>query len=176
MKKWVFPVLLLMGCNFNDVQSDINNPVQGFKPVYANTASSEISLLPPQTVREPGKIYIYEHYLLVNEKNRGIHIFDNTDKSNPQPIAFAEILGNSDAAIRNAVLYADHMGNLAALKINNFENFEQVGSLPINQWLLGLPPPQGRYFECVDPSQGVVIDWKEATIPNRNCYAHTGNW
>jgi hypothetical protein len=173
MKRWL-PLLavLLSACNFNEVQEDMSEPTEGYTPLYASREAADIRLLAPQTVKNPGKIYVYQNYLLVNERNRGIHVFDNSDKANPVPLAFAEIVGNSDMAIKNDVLFADHMGNLAALKIiDQFNNLEQTGSLPINEWLLGVPPPQGAYFECIDQANGVVVDWKESIIPNKNCYA-----
>ena len=176
MKFWPFLILILTGCNFNEVQTDINEPTTGYQPIYASSSASEIKLLPPQQIREPGKIYIYDPYLLVNEKNRGIHIFDNTNPSNPKPVAYAEILGNSDLAIKNDVLYADHIGNLVALKLNNFQSLEQIGSLPINQWLMGVPPPPESYFECIEKSKGIVVAWKLTEIQNKNCYASSRGW
>jgi hypothetical protein len=151
--------------------------VMGYEPVYSSAATPAIRKLPPQTVKKPGKIYQYGSFLLVNEVNQGIHVFDNTDKTQPQPLAFFEIVGNSDMAIKDSVLFADHMGNLVALKTtSSFMSFEQLGSLPINQWLLGVPPPSGSYFECVEPKAGLVVDWRSVQLKNPACYAFQSNW
>ena len=31
-------------------------------------------------------------------------------------------------------------------------------------------PPLGGYFECVDPSKGVVISWERTTLENPQCF------
>jgi hypothetical protein len=145
---------------------------EGYVPVYDDPIASEVRLLSSRPIKNPGKIYLYQHFLLVNERDRGIHIFDNTDPANPVPMAFAEILGNSDMAIKNNVLFANHFGNLVALQANNFSTLQKIGELPINSWLLGVPPPSGFYFECVNESVGLVVSWKKQTLTNPKCYAH----
>jgi hypothetical protein len=107
----------------------------------------------------------------VNEVNKGIHVFDNTAPDNPKAIGFVQLLGNTDMAIRNDVLYADYMGNLVALQVHDFENLTSVGTLPLQDWNLGIPPPGGSYFECVDPEKGIVTGWKKTTLKKRECYA-----
>ncbi|MBX2965758.1 MAG: hypothetical protein KF845_06405 [Cyclobacteriaceae bacterium] len=145
--------------------------VEGYVPVYGTTENTVIRLLTPQVVKNPGKIYLYENYLLINEVNRGIHIYNNEDPAIPLPVGFAELTGNTDMAIRNGILYADHMGSLVALTTNDFTELAEVGRLPISKWLLGVPPPSQSYFECIDSSKGVVIGWKKQTLKDPDCYA-----
>lgn len=148
-----------------------NNVVEGYVPIYGSTTTKEIKLLGSRPVNNPGKIYTYNHFLLINEANRGIHIFDNSNPELPNPIGFIEVIGNTDMAIRNNILYADHMGSLAALKSDNFSAIDQVGRLPISNWLLGVPPPSQNYFECIQPELGFVIGWKKQSLTNPACYA-----
>jgi hypothetical protein len=169
------PVLLLSSCFFGEPIRE-NFEAEGYVPVYGSPSVSEVKLLSPQVVKNPGKIYLYGSFLLVNEINRGIHIFNNADPSHPQAVAFVEILGNSDMAIKDNTLFADHIGNLIALKTIDFTTLEKKGELPINSWLAGLPPPAGHYFECVDESNGIVVSWKKSTLKNPACYANNSSW
>lgn len=170
-----FVLTALAGCHGNVTEGPIQR-VAGYKPVYTDREAGEIRLLPSQTVTSPGKIYRYGNLLFINEINRGIHVFDNSDRANPAPIAFMEILGNSDMAIKDSVFYVDHMGNLAAVKTNQFTDIQKIGSLPIQGWLLGVPPPAGSYFECIDGDKGLVASWQQVMLTNPDCYAFERNW
>lgn len=144
---------------------------QGYRPVYGPQEQKEIQITTPRLVKNPGKIYVYKSFLLVNEVNQGIHVYDNAEPENPKAIGFIQILGNSDMAIKDDVLYADHMGNLVALTIGTFDAVTKVGSLPLQNWDLGLPPPAGTYFECIDQSKGIVVRWMKVELKNPACYA-----
>ncbi len=166
----LFLLLFTMACvPITDFRE--NRTVDGYVPVYGTQESASIRMLTPQVVKNPGKIYLYDKYLLINEVNRGIHIYDNEDPATPAAIGFAELTGNTDMAIRNGILYADHMGSLVALSTNDFNDLIEVGRLPISNWLLGVPPPSHHYFECIDASKGLVIGWKKQTLTNPDCYA-----
>jgi hypothetical protein len=69
------------------------------------------------------------------------------------------------------VLYANHMGDIVALKITDFETLTLQGRIAISQWVMGVPPPADSYFECVDPAKGIVVNWKKTQIKNPRCYA-----
>ena len=163
--------LTLAGCIIPP--DDENTPfnTMGYRPVYGSQELKEIQLVESRQVKNPGKIYVYKSFLLVNEKQEGIHVFDNTDTKDPKPVGFIQIIGNSDMAIQDNVLYADHMGNLVALTIDNFNAIAKAGSLPLENWHLGLPPPAGFHFECIDESRGIVIQWAKAELKNPGCYA-----
>lgn len=140
-------------------------------PVYAQGDVSEIKLLPARPIEAPGKIYTYLQFLLVNEVNQGIHLFDNSDPANPVALGFIQVTGNIDVAVRNNVLYADHMGGLVSVATDAFKTFEVIDKLPLSNWLLGVPPPSNSYFECIDPDKGMVVAWKKQALSNPQCYA-----
>ncbi|MDI9532397.1 MAG: hypothetical protein QM238_01935, partial [Bacteroidota bacterium] len=71
-------------------------PFDEFRASFLKSAPAEIS--------HPGKMYFKDGYLFVNEYGKGIHVIDNTDPSNPEKIAFYEILGNVDMAIKGNIL------------------------------------------------------------------------
>lgn len=165
-------LLLVTGCTYNpDLRTSEVGEVEGYVPVYGTVEDTEIRLVASQPVQNPGKIYTYGKFLLINEQRKGIHVFDNTEPANPEPIGFIKMLGNTDMAIRNDVLYANHLGNLVALTVRDFSTLEKAGSLSLGNWDKGLAAPRGHYFECLDLSRGVVVGWKKQTLLNPSCYA-----
>lgn len=161
-----------------DVSSPVHSVgnVEGYRPLYGSRSALTISVGDPRTLRNPGKIYLYNNYLLINEQNEGIHVFDNSNPSEPKPLYFINMLGNTDMAIKDDILYADHNGDIKAIRLNGFGSILVLDSISISNWQLGVPPPVGFYFDCVDPSQGVVVGWQEVTLNNPDCYAIGGLW
>jgi len=79
------------------------------EPEYGNTAE----------LTRPGKIYLYQHYLLVADKYSGIHIFDNTDQQNPMRLMFLPIFGATEISIRNNYLYTNSFMDLVSLNLQD---------------------------------------------------------
>lgn len=168
---WICLIFTALSCCQSSDEQDLI--VEGYVPIYATTLSQgEIELTEAQSVKNPGKIYIYDHYLLINEVNKGIHVYDNSTPELPVPLGFIALPGNREMAIRNNVLYADAMGELLAISITDFSTLIELGRLPIANWLLGIPAPAQSYFECIDASKGFVIEWKKQELKNPDCYAH----
>ena len=90
-------------------------------PVYKtlDQVRVPISAQPARELKNPGKIYLYDTYVLINEVQEGVHIIDNSTPSNPQNIAFIPIPGNVDIAMKGNVLYADNYMDLLAIDITN---------------------------------------------------------
>jgi hypothetical protein len=145
--------------------------VEGYRPLYGTITQTEISLEDPRPVKKPGKIYLYNNFLLVNEIKEGIHVFDNNNPAEPLPVSFINLLGNTDMAIKDDILYADHNGDLKSIRLNSFTSIAVLDSLPLSDWNLGMPPPAGFYFECVEQSKGVVVGWQVVELTNPSCYA-----
>ncbi len=167
--RYLWICCLFMACD--PIDSVNQEVVEGYVPIYGERTRQDITWQDPASVKNPGKIYLYNQYLLINEIQKGIHVYDNSDQTQPQPLGFIEIIGNTDMIIRNEVLYVDHLGSLVALRTEDFTTLQELGRLPINNWLAGLPPPAGFHFECIDASLGMVIGWKKQTLTNPDCYA-----
>src|SRR5574339_1306179 len=92
-----------------------------WEPVYKtkDEARANIRNNPVREVERPGKIYIRGNYIFLNEIDRGIHIIDNSDRSAPKNIAFVDIPGNLDMAVKGNILYADFYTDLVAIDITN---------------------------------------------------------
>ena len=74
---------------------------------------------PSETVQKAGKIYIKDKFIYLNEVDKGIHIIDNSDPSQPSQVAFLNIPGNRDIAVKGNTLYADMYNDLLAIDISN---------------------------------------------------------
>jgi hypothetical protein len=92
-----------------------------YKPVYVTPEEYKIpvSLTAEIPLQEPGKIYFYKEYILINEVRKGIHVILNTDPKNPVNLGFIQIPGNVDMAVMNNVLYADSYTDLLVINISN---------------------------------------------------------
>lgn len=118
-------VMIIAGCCSTDV---VEYDTQIWTPVYKNLDEirSGVKTTSSRDLKNPGKIYFYGNYILINEQKTGIHIFDNFDPSTPKNISFIEIPGNGDLAVRNNILYADSYLDLVAIDISNPTNSQVV--------------------------------------------------
>lgn len=92
-----------------------------WEPVYRtkDEVRANIKNNSSREIERPGKIYIRGNYIFLNEIDRGIHIIDNSNKSAPRNIAFIDIPGNLDMAVKGDILYADLYTDLVAIDITN---------------------------------------------------------
>lgn len=95
-----------------------------FEPVYKlpEEMRQPIVTEAPRALENPGKIYYYQDFMFINELRKGIHIVDNRNPASPTPIAFINIPGNVDMAVRNNILYADNYVDLVSLDITTPSN------------------------------------------------------
>jgi hypothetical protein len=47
-----------------------------------------------------GKLFIQGHYIFLNEVDKGIHVIDNSNPAQPRNVAFIDIPGNVDLAVK----------------------------------------------------------------------------
>ncbi len=132
-----------------------------YTPVYMSyeDAQSSVASKEARDLEDPGKIYFYNDYVLINERSKGVHVINNADPANPQNIAFIEIPGNIDIAMRNGFLYADMAQDLYVIHIADPTNATLVEVIEDV-----MPFPDYGMNRFADPSQGVVIDWLEEEI------------
>jgi hypothetical protein len=135
-------------------------------PVYMSFGEfrSSFQKSGPVDITMPGKIYFKDGFLFVNEYRKGIHVIDNSDPANPQKIAFYEIMGNVDMAIKGNILYADSYIDLVAIDITDINNPREAGRLT-NIFPEVVPEGDKWYpYTCVDNTKGVIIDWEVKTV------------
>jgi hypothetical protein len=127
---------------------------------------------PARPLTQPGKIYYYGTKILINEFNKGIHIIDNADPNNPKNLAFINIPGNVDLAVRANVLYADSYIDLVAIDISDPTSAVEVGRsedvFPYRIYNNGF---------AGDPALGVIVDWAEEVVTEiDNCQNICYGW
>jgi hypothetical protein len=91
---------------------------------------TSVKIQEPKSIRESGKIYAWQDFIFINDKNEGIHIIDNTDPYNPQNIKFLKIPKNTDIAIKDSRLYANSGMDLVVFDINDINNIKEVSRIP----------------------------------------------
>jgi hypothetical protein len=144
--------------------------IEGYRPLYVSADQTDIVFTSPRSLRSPGKIYSIGQYLLINEKYDGIHVFDNSKPASPVALGFLKMAGNTEIAVRNNILYADHLADLVALDVSDWNNIREVSRLKKEYLGQQLPPRNGRYFECIDLSKGVVVGWELVTLKDPKCF------
>ena len=95
-----------------------------YDPVYmtASQFRADIKVEGERNIDNPGKMYFYEDMIFINEQGQGIHIFDNTDNTNPVYLAYYKIPGNFDIAIKNDMLIADNVIDIITVDISDLMN------------------------------------------------------
>jgi len=157
----------------------INEPI--FMPVETFRNSVKVSPQ-PQTIVNYGKMCFYQGYLYISESEKGIHIIDNRDATNPQKIGFIELLGNADLSIRSGLLYADSYIDLVWFDISNPALPALKGRLEnvFNNALPRMDNFFGYDYQMTYEGQneGVVIGWKliERTEEVKKYTGSSGGW
>jgi hypothetical protein len=92
-----------------------------YTPVIHTTAEVRAGIKSgvAQPVVNPGKMYVTGNTIFLAEKEKGIHIIDNSNPSNPVNKWFIDIPGNEDIAVSGNILYADCYTDLMAIDISN---------------------------------------------------------
>ncbi|MEI8046571.1 MAG: hypothetical protein WCI92_04265 [Bacteroidota bacterium] len=111
-------------------------------------------------IQVSGKIYIKDNYLFINEKYKGIHVFDNTNPSSPVNLTFIDIPGNVDMAVRGNYLYADNYVDLVVLDISNITSPIEVARIK-DIFPYTIPDAPEMYpIASIDQQQGVIVGWQ----------------
>ena len=114
-----------------------------------------------------GKIYIRGNYIFLNEVDKGIHVINNSNPSRPENVAFIDIPGNMDMAVKGNILYADLYTDLVALDITDPMNVKVKkvieGVFPHRYWGGGFAGPDVT-------SDLIVTEWeKRDTTVTASC-------
>ena len=147
-----------------------------YEPVYMSEADflSSVSIAPPRDLQVPGKIYFYQGYLFVNERNEGIHIIDNRDPANPVNVGFITIPATKDLAVKGDLLYADSQKDLLVFDISDLQNPELLERIEdVFNTAANIAP--GFTTQQIEPSKGLVVDWKKVKreeLCNGNCQSN----
>ncbi len=95
-----------------------------YSPIIEKMESqlSKIKSSTPLPITNAGKLFVIGNYVYLNEKEKGIHVIDNTNPANPINKYFITIPGNTDLVIKNNILYANCYTDIVAINISNINN------------------------------------------------------
>jgi hypothetical protein len=173
MRSINYLLLLLLPPFFACVQDrNRSGQTMGYVPVYLPAATShQISSGAPVATKNAGKIYAYQNYLFQVEQGQGIHIIDNSVPQQATKVAFINVPGCSEIAIKSNHLYTNNVNDLVVLSLANITApalvSRQQGAFP--QLENNYPPQTGVFFECVDPAKGIVIGWEQKMLSDPKC-------
>ncbi len=153
--------LLLSLCSC--IQMEPEEIYSSYSPVLMSRAQLEksVSRKEPQPLSRPGKIYRYKNLLLINEQYKGVHVINNQDPTAPQNIAFLQVPGTIDLAVKQDILYVDNAVDLVAIDISDLDNIRLVKR--IANVFPELPPPDHFTSELLKngpPKDAVIVRWE----------------
>jgi len=162
----------LLACNLVE-KDNVEFTSIGLKPIYGESENLQnIQLMDSSIITSPGKIVLKHPYLYINDKDKGIHIINNTDPQNPVKEAFINIPLNRDLAVKGNIIFADNNRDLIMFKYIGKDSiqllqrkedvFDRVSALPADYF---------GYFECIDESLGAVVGWEEVELSNPKCHS-----
>lgn len=155
-------LMALQGC----IKDRCTQTYSYFSPVYKTTEAvrANIKSNEPKTLERTGKLYVRENYIFLNEVDKGIHIINNANPANPVNVAFIDIPGNMDMAVKGNTLYADAYTDLMTIDITDPLN-AKLKSVTENAF------PYRQYYGAfyADTSM-VIVDWvKRDTTVDMDC-------
>lgn len=161
----LFAFTFLWSCQDDDSNYELVTvaiPEMMSKAEFRN--SVEIQSAKPMV--ETGKIYAYANYIFISDKDRGIHIIDNSNPKAPQAISYLQIPGNEDISIKNNYLYADSATDLLIFDVSNMSSIHLVERLEdvfsVYDYRI---PNEAQYadFSNHDFANTIIVGWKIVT-------------
>jgi hypothetical protein len=172
MKNLIYIILALIfiQCD-NNLDIDMT-PVSALAPIYTQIEIGDLVSEEPREYGTLGQIEYYDNYILLTEKETGIHVIDNSNQDSLVNLVFLKLPGITDFIIKDDFLIASLANHLLTIEILDIENtsitsiIEQaspngIGSYPNMDFSV--------IFECVDLSKGIVEDWETKLIINPQC-------
>jgi len=156
----LFSILLFSGFTYQGVE---------YIPMLMDRTELEASVqlvgsaLP---IRNPGRIYIYQNWLLLVEQYKGIHLIDNTDPAHPVRKDFLRVPGCQSMAVRNGVLYVDNAVDLVGFQfdLNTMQGLELAR---IRKALPEINSPDGyvpwEFSRANRPANTEIVGWTNKT-------------
>lgn len=169
MKRILF--FSILGLAFNACQDKYIEEItyNANVPIYSTKVelNALIASKSAKPLNSPGKLHINDNRLFIVDQFKGIHIFDNSDHSNPINLAYIVVPGVIDIASRGMVLYADSYRDLISIDISDINNAQLIDR--DNDAFIQILPPTNNEFPLadIDPLLGVVVDWKVEQITEK---------
>ncbi len=149
-------LFLQQGCK-KDVCTNVQTYTY-FVPEYKTVAEvrANIKSNAPRPIQNPGKIYIKGNYIFLNELDKGIHVINNSNPAAPVKLAFIDLPGNVDIAVKENTLYADFYTDLVAMDISN--PLDVVVKKFVDNIF-----PERSYYGYMPETGKVIVNWVKKT-------------
>ncbi len=117
-----------------------------------------VKVTSPKNTSSNGKIYVTENLLFYISQEQGIHVFNNLNPLAPQNIAFIELQGVHDIAVKENYLYADNFVDLVVFDLSNINAITHVNTLQnVINFYPKIPQEAVYYDYMVYPNEGEII-------------------
>ena len=164
--KYIYHTLLLFLLFATSCSDKVFETFTANAPVYMSYEDlrSAVKMSAAREMNNPGKIYFKDQYIFINEKLKGVHVYDVSDPKNPANKGFIEIPGNIDIAIKDNILYADSYIDLVAIDVSSFASIKEVGRVQ-KVFPYTLPTYDTKYpIAKLDEQNGVVTEWEIKSV------------
>jgi len=134
-----------------------------YEPVLMTRENMEaaVQLREAREIEKPGKIWVYNQFIFVIEQYKGVHVIDNTDPANPMNVAFIQIDGCTDVAVKTGLIYANNAVDLIGIK--PAPDYKSIQVVSRNRNVLPeLIAPDGRDdygFKDLRPDNTIIVRW-----------------
>lgn len=156
-------VFLIIGCNRDDeYEQDIINSSYHAIVMDISDLRNSVRFEAGRILRNPGEVCLFGDFIFINEKYKGIHIFNNSDPYNPVHEGFVHIPGCTDMAIKDNLLFSDNSIDLVILDISDMQDIKLLNRI---ECVFPEPmPPDGTDIPYVynlanRPANTVIVEW-----------------
>jgi hypothetical protein len=163
MRTFIFSLLTFVFFASSCKKDSVKEQYSFFRPVYHTKAEvrADIRNSAARDILTTGKLVWKDHYIFLNDVDRGVHIIDITDPYKPKQVSFIAIPGSAELAVNDNFLYADCYTDLVTVDISD----------PLNVKLKEVIPGvfQSRAYIGFRPDTSKVItEWMRVDTVIRN--------
>jgi hypothetical protein len=136
-----------------------------YEPVIVsrNDLNKFIKFEAPRDINNPAKIFTKDQFIIISEKDKGIHVIDNSNPSAPVNLGFITVPGCKEIAIKGNIIYAENATDFISIDAGSNFTTPLITSR-ISEMFPELGPPDGsvipyKYRKGNRPDNTVIIDW-----------------
>jgi hypothetical protein len=165
MNKILIICLTLGGLTFLTVQNGKSSiKTDEYVPVVVsrNDLNKLIKFQTARDINNPARIFTLNKYIIISEKDKGIHIIDNSNPSSPVNLGFITVPACKEVALKGNTIYAENATDLISIDASNLTSSVITSRIP--EIFPELTPPNGdmipyKYQKENRPDNTVIIDW-----------------
>jgi len=174
-------MLIAVLISLNSCKDKFTKTYQANIPIYMDYdewRNQDLTMQAAKTVENPGKLWIKDQYLFINEPMKGVHVFNNSIPSNPINIGFIPVISSLDIAVKGNVLFVDSYTDIISFDITNPEAITMICRTNDVFKNDKIQTSQGYNFNIpaieLNASNGVIIGWEQQEV-TEEAYA-SGNY